>query len=145
MKRSKWFRLASAVFQLSFDTALTPPVWLSHFISSLSSGLWLWRHPLSAEWVGEHHHCAAATCAGKRGSCQVQLIHCSLLRQHSFGAHPHCDIYSRSQKELSWANGSGGLLHGKYQFYEHMWRTGFFFYLGFVQIVYNEIIWVINY
>lgn len=88
------------------DSGFLPQLFLTlpwMLFSLLSPGVWLWRHPLSAEWVGEHHHCAAAPCAGERGSSQVQLIHCSLLRQLSFTALPHCDIYSCSQKELSYS------------------------------------------
>lgn len=85
----------------------------------------VWRHPLSAEWVGEHHHRAAAPRARERGSCQVQLIHGSLLRQHSFRALPHRDIYSHSQKELSRATGSSAFWRGGTQifhFKSNMWR-----------------------
>lgn len=92
-------------FRIFFYSALTPLCdyfffFFFNFISFLSSGLWLWRHPLSTERVGEHHHCAAAPCAGKRGPCQVRLMQRSLPHRNSFIAHPDFDKYSCCKNEI---------------------------------------------
>lgn len=102
-----------------FASALSPLCCSPAPILLLSPGVWLWRHPLSAERVWEHHHCAAAPCTGERGSCQVRLIH-----QHSLSAPPRCDIYSCHQKESRKADdrfftGCSTRCHFKYK----VWRS----------------------
>lgn len=96
-----WWFISSTVFQLLCFSPFCV-VFGAALFSFFSPGLWLWRHPISAEWVWEYHHCAAAPCAGKRGSCQVQLIHCSLSQLHSF---IHCSsalwyLYLQSNRAL---------------------------------------------